>query len=287
MSMYFKTPNYSVAMNAKVASSTLARAIVRDFHPHEENLVQTAAYPEGKGPDTNLIHWMCPKESEPSQPVVLIVREPVERFRSAMAQTRLTDVDAALASLEEGTLIEMPRRAGDLRSNAHFARQSVFLETPLTAFRLEDLELAAGLIGIQLPMPLINEGSGEKPVLTADQEARVLAYYQEDSELYGLIPAGGSLEWTPLPVAPEPEPVPETVTATQIRLWLVRNGISMVQVSAAISAIENQQEKAEAEVLWEYAPYVERTNPLVAAIAGGFGMSDQAVDQAFREASAL
>jgi hypothetical protein len=181
--MYFITPNHSVAFNAKAASSTLARAIIAAHHPEQEHLIQTAAYPEGKGPDVSQVHWLCPKEREPSKPIVLIVREPVARFRAAMAQVGLTDVDAALDALEQDGEIQFPRRSRKLRADSHFRNQHELLRGG-TAYRLEDLDEAATFIGLTLPLPTINEASRPKPDLTPEQEARVLAYYAADAALY-------------------------------------------------------------------------------------------------------
>ena len=282
--MYFITPNYSVAFNAKVASSSLARAIIRDFWPEQESLIQTAAYPAGKGPDNVQVQWLCPREESPSKPVVLIVREPVSRFRAALAQTRQTDIDAALTALEQNGEIQFPRRQRPLREDVHFAHQHLSASSPAKVFRLEDIAAAATYIGLALPLPVMNAAAGEKPPLTPEQEARALAYYAEDKALYDSIPAGG----TDYVYAPAVNIyVPPSITATQIRIWLVRNGVSMEQVTAAIAAIPDAQARAEAEVLWEYAPYVERTNPLVAMIAAGFNMDDAAIDNAFREAEQL
>ena len=121
--MYFITPNYSVAFNAKVASSTLARSIIAAFYPEQEALIQTAAYPEGKGPDTNQVQWLCPKEKEPSRPVVLVIREPINRFRTAMAQINQTDVDVCLTALEEDGEIQFSLRRRPLRKDPHFFHQ--------------------------------------------------------------------------------------------------------------------------------------------------------------------
>lgn len=82
-------------------------------------------------------------------------------------------------------------------------------------------------------------------------------------------------------------PVPETITATQVRLWLVRNGINLAQVSSALAAIEDAQQRAEAEVYWEYAPYIERSNPLVAAIGAALNLDNAALDAAFIAASSM
>lgn len=289
--MHFITPNYSVAFNAKVGSSTLARAIIAAFHPEQEHTIQTAAYPAGIGPDDTQVHWLCPKEKEPTKPVVLIVRDPVSRFRSAMAQLRLTDVNETLELLEQGNAMRPPRRPRKLRDDAHFRHQHSLIAGGCTAFRLEDLDVAATFIGLSLPLPTINEARGEKPTLTPEQEVRVLAYYAADKALYDSLTAGEGTavqpapQPQPQPEPPAPVPVPASVTATQIRLWLVRSGISMAQVDAAIAAIPDNQARSEAAVLWEYAPYVERTNPLVAAIAAGFGMNSESIDQAFREAA--
>jgi len=77
---------------------------------------------------------------------------------------------------------------------------------------------------------------------------------------------------------------PVSITATQIRLWLFRKGID---VSQAIQAIQDEKERGEAMILWEYAPYVDRDNPLVAAIANAIGMGPAEVDEAFAEAASL
>ena len=83
------------------------------------------------------------------------------------------------------------------------------------------------------------------------------------------------------------KPVPPTVTATQIRLWLINNGISMNMVYSAIEAISDSKIKQEVSVLWEYAPYIERKNPFVSIIGQTFGLDDAKIDQAFREAAKL
>lgn len=83
------------------------------------------------------------------------------------------------------------------------------------------------------------------------------------------------------------KPVPSTITAVQIRLWLVNNGISMDMVYSAIEAISDPQTKAQVSVLWEYAPYIERSNPFVTMLGQTLGLNDEAIDQAFREAKVI
>lgn len=86
---------------------------------------------------------------------------------------------------------------------------------------------------------------------------------------------------------PQEIPVPSTVTATQIRLWLVNHGFSMTQIYAIISQISDPLLKAQIEVQWEYAPYVERNHPMINTLGSSLGLDNDQIDQAFREASSL
>jgi hypothetical protein len=205
-----------------------------------------------------------------------------------MAEAGLTDVNAVLNALEQDKEIKFRKVSRKIRTDVHFKHQFTFAQPSAKVFKLEDLNSAAAYIGLTLPLPVINEASEEKPTLTPEQESRVIAYYSEDQSLYEAIPNNG-MDYTYVPPSPEPIilPVPQSITATQIRLWLIRNGITMGQITDAISAIVDSQTRSEAEVLWEYAPYVERTNPLVALIASNFSMDNDTIDQAFREAAKL
>ncbi|NDE17398.1 hypothetical protein EBZ80_20950, partial [bacterium] len=71
--------------------------------------------------------------------------------------------------------------------------------------------------------------------------------------------------------------------ATQIRLWLLGRGISLAVVDAAVANSGNEA----AMIQWEYSPYIERSHPLVEAIAASLGMAPVDVDAAFIEASSL
>ena len=81
--------------------------------------------------------------------------------------------------------------------------------------------------------------------------------------------------------------VPESVTATQIRLWLFRHGITGEMVLSAIAGIADEQTRGEAQIQWEYAPYIDRSHPLVTAMGESLGLTPDQVDEAFREASSL
>jgi hypothetical protein len=88
-------------------------------------------------------------------------------------------------------------------------------------------------------------------------------------------------------VEPESPAVPASVSARQIRLWILRQGINLAQVAAAIDAIPDTLQRDSVRVEWEYAPYVERSHPMLVPLAAALGLSEQQVDQAFAEASQL
>lgn len=81
------------------------------------------------------------------------------------------------------------------------------------------------------------------------------------------------------------QPVPESVTAWQIRRWLLSQGILLSQVDAAIAAIPDAAQREAARVDWEYAPYVERSHPMLPLMAAALGIAD--LDAAFAEAAQI
>jgi hypothetical protein len=87
--------------------------------------------------------------------------------------------------------------------------------------------------------------------------------------------------------ADEPAVVPASVSARQIRLWLVAHGVSLAAVESAIDAIPDALQRDSVRVEWEYAPYVERSHPMLVPLAAALGLTEQQVDQAFFEASGL
>jgi len=86
---------------------------------------------------------------------------------------------------------------------------------------------------------------------------------------------------------PELPAVPASVSPRQIRIWLVRHGISMAAVDAAIAEIPDEQARQEAQISWEFSPYVERAHPMLVPLAAALGLSEAQVDDAFREAATI
>ena len=86
---------------------------------------------------------------------------------------------------------------------------------------------------------------------------------------------------------PSTVPVPASVTARQIRLWLITHGVSLASVDAAISGIADQMQRDLVRAEWEYAPYVERTHPMLGVLGQALGLDESGIDSAFREASLI
>lgn len=78
--------------------------------------------------------------------------------------------------------------------------------------------------------------------------------------------------------------VPDSISARQIRLWLINNGIQLSQVENAINSISDPIVRETTKVEWEYAPYVERNHPMLAPLAQALGLTENQIDQAFIQA---
>ncbi len=85
-----------------------------------------------------------------------------------------------------------------------------------------------------------------------------------------------------------PQPVvPSTVSARQVRIWLIQHGISLYQVDIAIDSIQDPIMRDITKVEWEYAPYIERNHPMLPVLAQALGLTENILDQAFIEANAI
>lgn len=186
---YLKCGDKLFALNPKVGTSSFARAIISKWHPDIEKMITEAAYPVGQSADTGQWQLMIPYRTKPVGEVICLVREPVERFRSAMAQVGISDVDATIYELinETGSHPEYrPVRGRRLLSeDVHFRPQSVYSGDPIRHFRFPDqMEEAAKALGLSLPLPVINEGTGIKPEISESQAAAIRELYAEDVALW-------------------------------------------------------------------------------------------------------
>lgn len=96
------------------------------------------------------------------------------------------------------------------------------------------------------------------------------------------------------PYESPPPPTPEEIraampslTARQFRLGLVGAGFSLAQVEAAIAAIPDDQQRAVAEIEWEYASQFERMHPLIEQVGTALGLTVEQIDGMWQAALEL
>lgn len=82
-------------------------------------------------------------------------------------------------------------------------------------------------------------------------------------------------------------PVPRVVEMAQAREALIRGGISIASVDAAIDAIEDPVERELAFNSWQYRATVRRDSHLLTSLAAAIGLSNAQVDELFIAAAAL
>jgi hypothetical protein len=192
---YFITPNYSLAFIPKSGCSTLSRAVIKAFQFSDNETIENGAYPSGKTADNSMLQSFANKEKYPSKPILAMVRNPIERFRSAVAQFQTTDVDAVINSLVNGsTFIADGIRGREINAstNPHFKPQIMWVNSTTKLYKFpEHLNEASIEIGFILPLPQINAAHFQKPTLTEQQNAILESYYAEDIVLFNSITSPG------------------------------------------------------------------------------------------------
>jgi hypothetical protein len=83
------------------------------------------------------------------------------------------------------------------------------------------------------------------------------------------------------------KPLPSTISARQIRLWLLQNNISLQMISNVINSISDPYQKEYISIEWEYAPYIERNHPMLVPLAIALGLTEEDINRAFIEASLI
>ena len=76
----------------------------------------------------------------------------------------------------------------------------------------------------------------------------------------------------------------QPITRRQLRLTLVRNGISLAGVEAAIAAMPDGLQKEEAQIEWANASTFNRGHPTLLLIASALGLTDAQIDAMWAEA---
>lgn len=203
---YFVLPNCCIAFNAKVASSSLACSIVRKYYPEryqqavddynntwskysqkfKDSLPESFQTMFKTDFENSKTFWqnVCLRTRNPDKKVLLLVRDPIARFASTCAYMQ-KDAEQVLQALENNTKMVLEILECNVRTNTHFLPQHIYMDENCKAYKLsEQLEQMCHDAGLDYPLPKINEGKYEKPVLTDDQIERVKNYYKQDFDLY-------------------------------------------------------------------------------------------------------
>lgn len=123
---------------------------------------------------------------------VVVVREPMSRFRSLLLRTGIP-ADRALATLwlwhgigscneRDKTRLNIDNATGDMIY--HFTPVTMIAEPSSVLFRHDRLEDAAGYLGISLSETRENSSDEEWPALTPAQEVAVRQAYADDIALW-------------------------------------------------------------------------------------------------------
>ena len=206
---YFKLPKCHIAFNAKVGSSTLACAIVKQYYPeklkktlddHEKLWSQFPQDFKDSLPESfqkmlknekldSVAFWqnICPYSRDPDTVVLLPVRDPIIRFASTVAYLEI-DPEKAMKALEDDENVVLEKTSVNLRKNTHFLTQSSLLK-PITKLYLfpDELEKLCKDAELDWPLEKVNEGKFEKPILSNEIIERVKKYYKEDVKLYEIL----------------------------------------------------------------------------------------------------
>lgn len=100
----------------------------------------------------------------------------------------------------------------------------------------------------------------------------------------GMIYADGAFAFPPPPTAEQARDQMSPISRRQLRLTLVRNGVTLESVAAAIEAMPEGAERDEARIEWEDGVTYERLNPRLLTIGEALGLTAEQIDAMWEEA---
>lgn len=173
---YFVTEGYCVGVISKNGTNSFCEAQVRHSKPN--------AYEELKVADNDFtFRSMVEQTDKPDRPVVLMVRDPIERFISAVSMN-----NCAISIAE---VIKDLQTGGEWSKHPLYQRQSDFMTDarahgmPVILFSFpRDIKLFCETLGFEYPLPHRNENKGEKAKLAKNIGSFLQEYYSDDITLY-------------------------------------------------------------------------------------------------------
>jgi hypothetical protein len=203
---YFVLPNCCIAFNAKVASSALASSIAHKHYPdlleaaknrYDQTWSQLSDNFKNSLPDSfkkmlaedwdsskSFYQNVCPRTSSPDKHVLLLVRNPIDRFACTVAYMSI-DVEDTIVALEKKEKRILDKIPCLVYRNTHFLPQHIYLDNNPTAYKYPDgLQSLCECADLDWPLRRINTGKNQKPNLTEHQMQRVAKIYEEDMKLF-------------------------------------------------------------------------------------------------------
>lgn len=167
---FFEGKDFCFATNSKAGKHSICKAIVEKDYPDKLwGLVDV---------EELTYYTLTPQTDTPTKPVLMLVRDPMERFISAASMNHgHIDIEDALAGMGS----EPYERQVDYVKSAKEAGQEIKLfkfPTHLKAFCK-----AAGFTGLDI----LNRATAEPKILTPEQEDLVRVFYADDIELFNSI----------------------------------------------------------------------------------------------------
>jgi len=271
----------AVAIVYKVGTSTLSRTIIEQEQPDSlDVLLNGTRWGTGNSFEQGYNHRFVKMADAAGKELLFPVRDPVERFRSAVVQLwkggPLADasVDGLIDAAEAGS------------NNPHLRPQSWFLgqysdAASIALYRFPtDFDQLALDAGLTLPLPVVNE-SETKPTLTSGQQARVEAIYADDIALFGGITEAGQVYVAP--AALEARKAELTELARTMRQQVEQGGFefmgmtlpsdrdSQLMINGAVAAAKDDPTFA---TIWQVTPTTFVPLDAATIIAMGQAMRD-------------
>jgi len=128
-------------------------------------------------------------------------------------------------------------------------------------------------------------GMRDAQIAAATTEAQASAQAAKEQELAQLTSERDALAAQVAELTKEPDAA--VVTQRQFRLALLAGGIRAADIEAIIAQIPDATAREAAEIEWNWASVIARTNPLVAQLGGLLGKTDAEIDQLFAIAASL
>ncbi len=172
---YLISKTHCIANNAKCHTNAICRAIInRDFPEIVEEIRTLDSAPE-------LIHRSYVETTEePHLPVIMLMRDPIDRFISAASMNDALELDDIFADLQNG---------GEWTEDHVMLRQSDYVRPGIKIFQFPDqARQFCEEAGFKFPLATLNKNKGEKITLTEEQLAIVKEYYAEDIKLFSSLP---------------------------------------------------------------------------------------------------